>query len=135
MKYQITGVKRTPIAKKDGSGTWTKLQVKTAQTGDTVLDLGFSIDKNTRDNLKVGDTITGYVESKPWSSNGKSGVNMILNGITAEYVYELLVKAIPGVESLNTNVGSVAVPTPTVSEWDTGSIPYPTDDIDDEAGF
>lgn len=119
MKYTITGVKRTPIAKKDGTGTWNKIQVKTKQTGDQILDLGFSISKSVRDNLKPGDVIVGYVENKPWSSNGKSGFNVTLNGITAEYVYELLCKIYPEAVNVDVSGGSVAAPKPTSDGWDT----------------
>jgi len=108
-KFKVTGVKRTPIAKKDGTGTWMKMQVKTVETAETVLELGFSFPKATKDNLKPGDVLTGYIESRPWESNGKNGVNMILNGITAEYVYELLLKINPNADKLP-NTPSVATP-------------------------
>lgn len=137
-KYIITGIKKTPIAKKDGSGMWTKVQVKTQQTGTQVLDLGFSIPKNIKDALVIGTEITGYVESKPWNSNGKSGFNLTLNGITAEYVYELLLKMNPSIEGLTT---PSVVPTPPkafVPEnigWD-GVDETPKDGVvDEEVGF
>lgn len=136
MKYTITAVKRTPIAKKDGSGTWTKMQVKTKETGAQILDLGFSFPKGTKDNLKAGDVLVGYVESKQWSSNGKSGVNITLNGITAEYVYELLLKAVPGADKLDVAVGSVATPKAPSDEWETGdSKVVVEEDVDEDAGF
>lgn len=97
-KYNITGVKTTPIAKKDGMGTWNKIQVKTQETGDQILDLGFSVSKSVRDSITVGSIVTGYVDQKQWSSNGKSGVNLTLEGITAEYVYNLLLKLNPNIE-------------------------------------
>mgnify|MGYP001562618756 CR=1 FL=1 len=139
MKYIISGIKKTPIAKKDGSGTWMKVQVKTQQTGTQVLDLGFSISKNIKDNLVIGSEITGYVEARPWSSNGKSGVNMTLNGITVEYVYELLLKMNPTLEGLSTGI-STPVPVATkafVPEnigWD-GIDETPKTDVDEEVGF
>lgn len=136
MKYTITAVKRTPIAKKDGTGTWTKMQVKTQQTGDAVYDLGFSFPKGVKDTLKVGDVLTGYVESRPWSSNGKSGVNLTLNGITAEYVYELLVKLNPQVETMDVGGGSVAVPkAPANDGWETGDGVDELPGEEDEIGF
>jgi len=138
MKYIITAVKRTAIPKKDGTGTWTKMQVKTQQTGEQILDLGFSIPKNIKDELKKGDEITGYVESKPWNSNGKSGVNITLNGITAEYVYELLLKINPDVATMSVGGGSVATPkAPANDGWDAGdSHPVVEEDVDeDDPGF
>lgn len=140
MKYTITAVKRTPIAKKDGTGTWTKMQVKTAQTGAQILDLGFSIAKNVKDNLKSGDIITGYVESRPWNSNGKSGVNITLNGITAEYVYELLLKINPSIEGLSTGLGVTNTPNAPVAPkndgWEgQGDDIQVEEGVDEEVGF
>ena len=132
MKYTITAIKRTPIAKKDGTGTWTKVQVKTKQTGDQVLDLGFSIPKATKEALAIGTEITGYVESKPWSSNGKSGVNLTLNGITAEYVYELLLKMNPDADKLS-GTPSVAKPSVPNIEWEVPAEELPP--ADDEVCF
>ena len=138
MKYIVTAIKRTPIAKKDGSGTWIKLQVKTQQTADQILDLGFGFPKGTKDNLKVGDSLVGVVSSKPWSSNGKSGVNLTLEAVTAEYVYDLLVKKFPDIESLASSANSVARPSVPASEWDTGTSSKVEDDeeiVDDDIGF
>jgi len=98
MKYNVTGVKVTPMTKKDGMGTWNKIQLKTRETGETVLDLGFSVSKSVRDTIAIGSVIVGRVEQKTWNSNGKSGVNMVLEGITAEYVYDLLLKQFPNIE-------------------------------------
>lgn len=109
MIYKVTAVKRTPIAKKDGTGMWTKVEIKTDQTGDKVLQLGYSHQKNVKDNLKIGSVITGYVDSKTWESNGKSGVNLVLEGITSEYVYGLLLKKFPDIDSL-ASTPSVAKP-------------------------
>lgn len=136
MKYTVTGVKVTPIAKKDGMGTWNKIQVKTVETGDQILDLGFSVSKSVRDSIKIGTVITGYVESKPWTtSNGKSGVNLTLEGITAEYVYNLLLKLNPNLEGAAVKTAAPANlagdatgsfgPAPTAMP----TIDYPSDDI------
>lgn len=99
MKYTVTGVRVTPMTKKDGMGTWNKIQLKTKETGDTVLDLGFSVPKSVRDSIAIGSVITGRIEQKTWNSNGKTGVNTVLEGITAEYVYDLLLKQFPNIES------------------------------------
>lgn len=116
MIYNITGVKRTPIAKKDGTGMWTKVEVKTQQTGDKVIQFGFSHSKSVKDNLKIGSTVTGRIETKTWESNGKSGVNLTLEGISAEYVYDLLLKKFPDIDSL-ASTPSVAKPEVSGS-WD-----------------
>jgi len=137
-KYTVTGVKTTPIAKKDGMGTWNKIQVKTVETGDQILDLGFSVSRSVRDSVKVGSIITGYVESKPWTTaSGKSGVNLTLEGITAEYVYGLLLKMNPNLEGATTKVATPAAnmtgdvsgsfgPAPATLD----TIQYPSEDID-----
>ena len=88
------------MPKRDG-GTWQKTEVKTDQTGEQILEIGRGIEKNVKDNLKKGDSIVGYIEKRPWTGrDGQTRYNMVLNGITAEYVYDLLLRVNPDVESL-----------------------------------
>lgn len=119
MKYTIKAIKKTQMPKKDGMGTWQKVQVKTQETGEEILDLGFGIAKNIKDNLKAGDVITGYIEKKPWTrSDGTVAYNTILNGVTADYVYELLLRAYPEIESLPAAPGQKAAAS-SEGEWET----------------
>lgn len=115
MIYQITAIKRSTMPKRDG-GTWTKVEVKTKQTGEMILELGRGIDKNVKENIKRGTEISGYIEKRPWTGrDGQTRYNNVLNGITAEYVYELLLRAYPDVESLPGKESSDA---PVDEGWD-----------------
>ena len=98
--YTIKAIKRTPIAKKDGTGTWTKIQVKTQETNDDILEMGFGHPKNLKDNLKVGDKVSGYIESIPWykTDGTKGGDNVRLQGITTDYLYRLILTMDPTIE-------------------------------------
>jgi len=87
-KYTVTAVKRDTLPKKDGT-TWTKISVKTAETGDAILELGYGHQKATKDYMKAGDHITGYVENRSWTNGqGQTSVTPTLNGITEEYLYK-----------------------------------------------
>jgi hypothetical protein len=121
MKYSITAVKRTQIPKRDGSGTWTKVQIKTNKTGDEVLELGFGHQPKVKDNLKAGDVVIGYVEKAPWnkSDGTPGGFNVKLNGLTPEYLYQLILKIAPGVEGIE---AAPSAPQATDSEWETTAV-------------
>ena len=101
MKYTITNIRRKPITytKKDGTaGMFNKIEVQTDITGDAVYELGEGHTIAFKESAKAGDVVTGYTAAVPWSRNGKSGINNKLNGITVEYLYNLLLKLSPGIE-------------------------------------
>jgi len=99
MNYVIKGVRKTQVPKKAG-GTWTKIEVKTEQTGDTVLELGQGI--ANKEGIAKGTIIKGYVEDRKWTGkNGSTGINKVLNGITAEYVYSMLLSIHPELADFN----------------------------------
>ena len=110
--YKITAIKKTVLPKKAG-GTWTKIEVRTDKTGDTVYELGNGHSTQLKDYIKVGDVITGYTENKPWNKADGTlgGYNKRINGITPEYVYKLLLSIHPDIESAPKVEGSIHVPT------------------------
>jgi hypothetical protein len=94
MKYKITAVRKKEMPKKAG-GTWTKVEIKTDKTGEQILELGMGLPMK-REDVKVGTEIEGYIEKKQWGErDGQPLFNVRLNGITAEYVYSLLLKQFP----------------------------------------
>lgn len=101
MKYTISAVKKTAIAKKDGTGTWSKVQVKTKETGDTIYELGNGHSKQFKDSVKSGDIVTGYISNDPWfkTDGSQGGVNSRLNGLTVEYLYSIILKLHPELDT------------------------------------
>ena len=96
MKYVIDGVKRTVKAKKDGSGTWTLVQIKLAGLGETIFEVNGFGTKEVEKWVK-GTEVNGYLGERHWGDNG---VTKCLNKIDALYVYNLLVKQFPGIDGV-----------------------------------
>lgn len=137
MKYTISAVKRTILPTKAG-GTWTKLEVRTQETGEQIFELGNGIAKNVKENLKAGVIIEGYVEDRAWTGrDGQTRYNKVLNGITIEYLYNLMKKLHPEIEGMvvqSTPPPTVTktegqwvtgIPNETTSTFDSSSITYP----------
>ena len=127
MKYTIKAVKITPIpyAKKDGTpGIWNKKQIKTKETGDEILELGSGFSKYVSENIAAGHVVNGYIEKKPWTKrDGTTAYNTVLNGITAEYVYNLLITKFPDIEKPVPKVGGTDIDYP-VNDVDPSEIPF-----------
>jgi hypothetical protein len=107
-KYIITAVRKKELPKKAG-GTWTKVEIKTDQTGDQILELGNGLPFK-REDVKVGSVIEGYIEKKQWGErDGAPQFNVKLNGITVEYVYAMLLSVFPELKDfqLDTNTKKV----------------------------
>ena len=85
MEFKITGVKTKEMPSKFG-GTWKIVQVK-VEGRDEIFELSGFGDKML-EKVKAGDTVKGYENVKDW---GKGKTNQICK-ITAEYVYDLLMK-------------------------------------------
>lgn len=129
MNYVIKGVRKTQLPKKAG-GTWTKIEVKTEQTGDTVLELGQGI--ANKEGIAKGTVINGYVEDRKWTGkNGSTGINKVLNGITAEYVYKMLLSIHP--ELVDFNPSGEAAPKAENDDFD--EQPAATETTDEEIDF
>ena len=112
MNYRITAIKKTVLPKKAG-GTWTKIEIKTDKTGDDIYEFGQGHSTYIKETAKVGDTLVGYIENKPWNKSDGTlgGYNKRINGITPEYVYKLLLSIHPDIESAPKVEGSIHVPT------------------------
>lgn len=109
MIAKITAVRRTPKPSSYKPGTfWNLTEIKIDGQGDTIFELvGFG---KEADKLVQGSTLKGYFSQKTWNNI----VTRTFNKITAEYVYDLLVAAVPGVE------GIAATPAPTDAPADAG---------------
>lgn len=105
MIYKITAIRRKEVPytdKRTGQAkSFTKTEVKTDKTGELVYELGEGHSDATKKNIKVGDIISGFTAQVPWfkkDGSGQGGVNNRLNGVTAEYVYRLVLKMNPNIE-------------------------------------
>ena len=121
MKIKVTAVRFKDLPLKSGMGTWRKFECKTDKTGDAIIEM--QLGKTQNDKVKVGDIVDGYIADSTYV--GQSGIpSKVLRAISAQYVYELLLKFAPGIEN---NVASVktaavdgfggSVKTPKQDEW------------------
>lgn len=98
MKFTVKAIKKTVLPKSAG-GTWTKTEIKTHETGEAIMELGRGHSTWLKENLREGSVITGYIEEKPWTGkDGNLRIAKSINGITPEYVYDLLLKVYPNIE-------------------------------------
>ena len=93
MKYKILAIREKDVTWK--GGIFNKFEVMTNETGIEILELRLGQERNKK--TKIGDIIEGYIDTFIL----KDGKEIkILRGITAEYVYKLLLKIRPDIESL-----------------------------------
>lgn len=85
MKTKIVAIKRKEMPSKWG-GTWTIAQVKLEGFSDKIFELSGYGSKQL-ENLKAGDSITGYVSQREWQGRDGVVVTPTFNKITAEYIY------------------------------------------------
>lgn len=97
MKYKITAIRSKQIPW--SGGTFTKYEVKTDKTGDEIVELRFGKDKNPQ--VQMGHEVNGYIENSSYTGNNGEVFIKILKPITAEYVYQLLLKLAPGIEQVS----------------------------------
>jgi hypothetical protein len=103
MQYTIKRIKTTPkpFTKADGTaGMWNKVELQTQETGEEVLELGEGFSKSQKEKLVAGSVVIGYISKVPWHKKDGTigGHNVKLNGITAQYVYNLLITKFPDIE-------------------------------------
>ena len=119
MTYTISKFKVEVLPSKFG-GTWNLIKCKFVETGDTVYELnGYGSKFSER--VKIGEKIKGYESVKTWNNVETK----ILNKITAEYVYDLLLKINPDVETLNPDPASH---TDQNDGWSGDGVDVPADD-------
>lgn len=116
-------------------GTFRKYEVKTAETGDEILELKLSPKKMEK--MRAGDIIEGYTENSTY--NGRNGpvTVKVLRGISAEYVYKLLLKLAPDIESrVESRVGVKQAPVVEENQnWDASTGVDSPVDQDSDIGF
>ena len=100
MKLTLKAFKIKTLPSKFGNGTWNIVQAKFKETGEEVFDLkGFP--KKITESPTVGAVLTGYISSRNY--NDKNGVLRSakdFNAITAEYIYNLIIKMNPEIENI-----------------------------------
>lgn len=105
MRKIIKAIKRQQMSGQNGP--WTKIMLKFQDTGDQIFELGRGFDKYTKERLAAGQELQGYVTQRTWQGQNGGGVTNTFNAITAEYVYSLLLKIKPDIESVKeTSVGT-----------------------------
>lgn len=101
MKAQIQAFQKKDLPSKFGNGTWTVANAKFE--GMVNPQWGFKLigfNKNIINNLQVGQTLVGYVGSEKWTAkDGTTQITQTFNAVDAEYVYDLLLKIAPQIES------------------------------------
>ena len=101
MKLKIQAIKRKEMPSSFG-GTWTIVSVKFE--GMENPEYGYDLNGFGKfaDKFKVGDTIQGYFSTQSYVSkkDGLTKQTKKFNKITAEYVYDLLLKINPAIESI-----------------------------------
>ena len=131
MKLTISAIRRKDQPSKFG-GVWTVVQVKFdgVENPKYGYDLkGFQKDYVAK--LKEGDKIEGYISKGSYT--GKNGIveTNYFNKITAEYVYGLLLKINPNIE---TSLAKSSAPSPMIAKAET-SVEYPSDENEEDPGF
>lgn len=125
MKVKISAISRKEMPSKFG-GTWQIVKVKLAGQGEKVFELsGFGT--KVLEKLKAGDQLTGYVSSKSWEGKDGVVVTPTFCKITAEYVYDIVMKMQGGVDE---PAASVVTDEKTDGEWETTDVV-----ADDDPGF
>lgn len=105
MRKIVKAIKRQQMS--GANGLWTKILLKFQDTGDQIFELGNGFGKYTKENLAIGQELNGYVSVRTWQGQNGQGSSNVFNGITADYVYSLLLKLKPDIESIpETGVGT-----------------------------
>lgn len=100
MKLKISAIKKTEKPSQFGTKPWIVTSVKfdgveNPQYGYDLKGFG-----KKEESLKVGDVLTGYTSTRTYQKkDGTTGVSYMFNAITPEYVYELLLKIDPLIET------------------------------------
>jgi hypothetical protein len=117
MKIQIAALQKKEIAKKSGFGTFKVCKIKVVGRGDTVYELSGWGDKDI-ERFAPGSFINGFFSERTWGTDGRQAT---FNRITAEYVYDLLVKMNPGIEAGSSPVQQLNPPKQ--DEWSIAPLP------------
>ena len=119
MRKTIKAIKLQQMS--GANGPWTKTLLKFQDTGDQIFELGLGFGKYTKEHLAVGQELNGYVTVRTWQGQNGQGSSNVFNGITADYVYALLLKINPNIESIpETKVGTTKE-----TGWDGVDAPAP----------
>lgn len=97
MKITINKIRRTQKPSKFGNGIWVITEVKSNDLGvDTYQLNGFNA--KYAEKLKEGDSLEGFVSEKTRESANGPVITKMFNKITAEYVYNELLKLRASIE-------------------------------------
>lgn len=101
MKLKIQAFKKKDMPSNFGNGTWSVIDVKFE--GIENPEYGYSIkgfSKGITDKLQNGQVLTGYFDTEHYTKkDGSPGSKKVFKAITPEYVYDLLLKRFPDIET------------------------------------
>lgn len=102
MKTRIQAFKKKDLPSKFGSGVWTVASVKL--DGMENPEYGFKLVGFSKDivaNLAVGQELVGYVSVERWTdkTTGNIRTSPTFNAVDASYLYDLILKIAPQIES------------------------------------
>lgn len=115
MKVTIKKFRVKSMPSKFG-GTWNLIEAQFNETGEDVYQLSGFGSKFT-EKLKIGDVLTGYVSERTWTGQNGPQTSKNFNKITAEYVYDLLLKMNPNIESIQTLTPQTLTPVQPADGW------------------
>jgi len=126
MKITITALRFKDITW--SGGIFRKYEVKTDKTGDEIIEL--SLGQKPNEKAKIGDVVEGYIDNTFYMGKNGRVDKKVLKKVSAEYVYNLLLKVAPGIETAaNTGASPITAgkPTTTNDGFDTPAM-TPQDD-------
>lgn len=131
MKAKIQAIRNRQMPSQFG-GTWTIYSVMFENHQNPQYGYDLSGFGKRAENLKVGDTISGYITTKNYNSkkDGQLRTAYTFNKITPEYVYDLLLKVYPSIETMSTKK-ETASPSPSFPTPPVGHDESPSWDNDD----
>lgn len=101
MKLKINAIRRKEMPSSFGGKPWSITSVKFDGVENPPYGYDLNGFGNKADKLVVGDTVTGYMSTKTYQKkDGSMGSNNIFNAISAEYVYNLVLKMNPEIENI-----------------------------------
>lgn len=96
MTFKIIALRKKEMPSKFGDRPWFLTEVKLEGQGDKT----FTLKGYGRDKIEKGSIVKGYLSTRKYQSQNGTGIAHELNKITAEYLYDLILKKFPDIENV-----------------------------------
>jgi len=103
MKLKIQDVRRREMPSKFGGNVWTITSVKFEGVENPQFGYDLKGFSKKADEVKAGDVIEGYMTTGSYAGKNGPVTTHQFNKISAEYVYNLLLKLSPDIEASTKN--------------------------------